>query len=81
MIHKPLSPDPVRPNQFVLEIVIPLPCSSGLVRHILLFIFWKKKKLISFIAPSTNATPAFSTLSFQLTLFLFLCLQCNTNKF
>ena len=79
MIHKPLSPDPVRPNQFVLETVIPLPCSSGLVRHILLFIFLKK--LISFIAPSTNATPAFLTLSFQLTLFLFLCLQCNTNKF
>ena len=27
------------PNQFVPEIVSPLPCSSGLVRHILLFVY------------------------------------------
>ena len=31
MIHKPLSPDGVHPQS---EIVSPLPCSSGLVRHI-----------------------------------------------
>ena len=31
MIHQPLSPDRVRPlNQFVTDIVSPLPCLSGL---------------------------------------------------
>ena len=49
MIHKPLSPDGVHPpNQFVPEIVSPLPCSSGLVRHKLLFVYLFKE-LISFI--------------------------------
>ena len=39
MIHQPLSPDQVHPqNQFVREIVIPLPCLSVLVRHTLLFV-------------------------------------------
>ena len=40
MIHQPLSPDGVfSPNQFVPEIVSPLPCSSGLVPHILVFVY------------------------------------------
>ena len=40
MIHQPLSRDRVHPpNQFVPEIVSPLPYSSGLVRHILLFVY------------------------------------------
>ena len=36
------------PNQFVPEIVSPLPCSSGLVHHILPFVCFLKD-LISFI--------------------------------
>ena len=49
MIHQLLSPDGISsPNQFVPEIVSSLPCSSELVRHILLFVYLKKK-LISFI--------------------------------
>ena len=51
-------------NQFVPEIVSPLPCSSALVCHTLLFVYFFKK-LISFIFPLTNATPAFSTLEFH----------------
>ena len=48
------------PNQFIPEIVCPLPCSPCLfVIHCCLFIFSKH----SFLS-STNATPAFSTLSF-----------------
>ena len=49
MIHQPLSPDFI--NNIVPEIVSPLPCLSGHVRHILLFVYLKKKKknLISFI--------------------------------
>ena len=35
------------PNQFVTEIVSPLPCSSGLVRHTLLFVY-SFKELIFF---------------------------------
>ena len=50
MIHQHLSPDGVHPpNQFVPEIVSCLPCSSGLVRHILLFVYFFKE-LISFIS-------------------------------
>ena len=49
MIHQPLSPDGVHPpNQFVPEIVSPMPCSSGLVRYILVFVYFFKE-LISFI--------------------------------
>ena len=49
MIHQPLSPDGVHPpNQFVPEIVSTLPCSSGLVRYKLLFVYFFKE-LISFI--------------------------------
>ena len=37
MIHQPQSSDGVHPsNQFVPETVSSFPCSSGLVRHILL---------------------------------------------
>ena len=36
------------PYQFVIEIVSPLPCSSGLVRHTLLFVYLFKE-LIYFI--------------------------------
>ena len=36
------------PNQFVLEIVSPLPCSPALARHTLLIVFFFKE-LISFI--------------------------------
>ena len=36
------------PNQFVPEIVSPLPCSPALVRHTLLIVYFFKK-LISFI--------------------------------
>ena len=36
------------PNQFIPEIVSPLPCSPGLVRHTLLIVSFLKK-LISFI--------------------------------
>ena len=42
------------PNQFVPEIVSPLPCSPALVRHTLLIFYFLK-------APLTNATPAFTT--------------------
>ena len=49
MIHKLLLPDRVHPpNQFVPEIVSHLPCSSGLARHKLLFVYIFKE-LISFI--------------------------------
>ena len=49
MIHQQWSPDGVHPpNQFVPRIVRPLPCSSGLVRHILLFVYFFEE-LISFI--------------------------------
>ena len=49
MIHQPLSPDRVHvPNGFVPEIVSPWSCSSGLVRHILPFVYFFKG-LISFI--------------------------------
>ena len=48
MIHQPLSPDlGSSQNQFVPEIVSPLLCSSGLVRHVLVFFFFKE--VISFI--------------------------------
>ena len=41
MIYQPLSPDGFcPPNQFVPEIVIPLLCSSGLVHHTLLFVYF-----------------------------------------
>ena len=61
MIHKLLSPDGVHsPDQFVPEIVSPLPCLSELVCHTLLFVYFFKE-LISFF-PLANATPAFSTL-------------------
>ena len=49
------------PNQFIPEIVIYLPCSSGLVRHILLFVYFFKECILSLVS-FTNATPAFSTL-------------------
>ena len=45
-------------NQFVPEIVSPLPCSPAL--HYRLYIFSKNLFLSS--VPLTNATPAFSTL-------------------
>ena len=49
MIHQLLLPDRVHPpNQFVPEIVSHLPCSSGLARHKLLFVYFFKE-LISFI--------------------------------
>ena len=47
------------PNQFVPEIVSPLPCSPAHVRHTLLIFFFKE---LSFIGSVTIATPAFSTL-------------------
>ena len=47
MIHHILSPDGVHRRQFVPEIASPLPCSSGLVRHTLLFVYFFKE-LISF---------------------------------
>ena len=55
MIHQPSSPD-----HFFPEIVSPLPCLSGLVRHILLY-FLANDSLLS-LAPLTNATSAFPTL-------------------
>ena len=63
MIHKPLSPDGVHPpNQFVPEIVSPLPCSSGLIRHKLRFVHFFSKNPVLSLAPLKNSTPAFSTL-------------------
>ena len=53
------------PNQFVPEIVSPLPCSPTLVRHTCtLLIVYLFKELISLIGSlgKINATPAFSTL-------------------
>ena len=48
MIHQPLSPDGVHPpNQFIPEIVSPLPCSFGLVCHILLFVYFFKELILS----------------------------------
>ena len=50
MINQPLSHDGVHPpNQFVPEIASPLPCSSKLVRHISLFVYFFKE-LISFLS-------------------------------
>ena len=51
----------IPPNQFVPEIVSPLPCSPALVRHTLLIVYLFKE-FISFISSLTNATPAFLTL-------------------
>ena len=48
------------PNQFVPEIVSPLLCSSALVRHTLLIVYFFTEFLS--LAPLTNSTPAFSTL-------------------
>ena len=42
-------------SQFVPEIESPLPCSSGLVRHIQLFVYFFQKNSILFLAPLTNA--------------------------
>ena len=50
------------PNQFVPEIVSPLRFSPSLIRHTLLIGFFFSKNLFLPLAPSTNATPAFSTL-------------------
>ena len=62
MIHQPFSADRVHPpNQFVPDIVSPLPCLSELVRHTLLFVYFFKGLILS-LAPLTNATPVFSTL-------------------
>ena len=44
MIHQPF--DTLRsssPNQFVPEIISPLPCSSELVRHTLVFVLFFQK--------------------------------------
>ena len=46
------------PNQFVPEIVSPLPCSPAHVRQTLLIVYFFSKNLF----PLTNATSAFSTL-------------------
>ena len=51
------------PNQFVTEIVSPLPCLSGLVQYILLFVYFFKEPFLS-LAPLKNVTPAFSMLRF-----------------
>ena len=70
MIHQALSPGGVNcivihggqftggdhpPNQFVPEIVSPLPCLLALVRHTLLIVYFFKE-LISFIG-SLNSLP------------------------
>ena len=47
MIHQPLSPGVHPSNQFVPDMFSPLPCSFGLVRNKLLFIYYFKE-LISF---------------------------------
>ena len=45
------------PNQFAPETVSTLPCPRALVRHILLIVYFKKKKnLFLSSAPLTNAT-------------------------
>ena len=49
------------PNQFVPEIVSPLPFSPALVRHTLLIVLFFKELFLS-SAPLTNATTAFLTL-------------------
>ena len=65
MIHQPLSPDGVHPqNQFVPEIVSILPFSSGRVRHTLLFVCFVKE-LISFIGSLDKChTSVFNALIF-----------------
>ena len=45
------------PNQFVPEIVSPLPCSHALVRHTLPIVYFSKNLFLS-LAHLTNATPA-----------------------
>ena len=50
------------PNQLVPEIVSPLPCSSGLVCHTLLFVYLFSNNSFLSLVPLANATPAFSTL-------------------
>ena len=49
------------PNQFVPEIVSPLPCSPVLVPHTFDCLFFSKNLFLS-SASLTNGTPAFSTL-------------------
>ena len=61
MIHHPFATlRSSSPNQFVPEIVSPLPCSSGLVLHTV-YLFFQKNSFLA-LAPLTNATPACSTL-------------------
>ena len=63
MVHKPLSSDGVHPqiSLFLREIVSPLPLLSGLVCHILPFVYFFKEYILSFVT-LTNATPALSML-------------------
>ena len=53
------------PNQFVPEIVSPLPCSSELVHHTLLFVYFFKE-LLSFIGSLDKChTCVFNVLIFE----------------
>ena len=61
IVHQPfVTRRSSSPNQFVPVIVSPLPCSSELVRHALLFVFFFSKNSFLSMAPLTNAKPAFS---------------------
>ena len=51
-------------NQFVLEIVSPLPCSSGLVHHTLLFVYFFSKNSFHTLAALTSAHQRFQRLDF-----------------
>ena len=54
MINQPLSLDGVRPpNKLVPEIDSPLPCLSGLIRHILLFLYlFQRTDFFHWLSPS-----------------------------
>ena len=75
------------PNQFVPEIVSPFLCSSGLVRHTLLYVYFFKQ-LISFIGSldkchtsvfNAGIFPWFSLRSYQNTVirFFFFFVHCH----
>ena len=65
MIHQPLSHDRIHP-QFVPDTVSTLSCSSGLIRHILRFVYFIFfKELMSFIGSLDKChTSVFNALIF-----------------
>ena len=53
------------PNQFVPEIVSPLPCSPALVRHTFLIIYFCKEPLSFIVSPGKCNASVFNALTLQ----------------